>query len=156
MVARPGEQFADMAKVGAGRLIFHYEAAGSVEAARALIEQARTLGCEAGVAVNPETPVEALLPLLDDVDEVIVMLIRPGWGGQEANLDLLAKVRALRAAAPGLAIEVDGGVKTHNARTCVEAGATLLVAGSAVFNATQTPQEATAALRSSLHASLEG
>ena len=150
MVARPGEQFEDMAKAGAGRLVFHYEAAGGVDAARALLEQARALGCEAGIAVNPETPVAAIMPLIDGLDEVIVMLIRPGWGGQEANLDHLAKVRALRAAAPDLPIEVDGGVKTHNAHTCVDAGATLLVAGSAVFNAAQTPQEAIAALRAAL------
>ena len=158
MVARPGEQFADMAHAGAQRLILHFEAVASdVEAARAHIAQARALGCEVGVAINPETPAEALLPLLDAIDEVVVMLIRPGWGGQEANLELLAKVRALRAAGgPRLAIEVDGGVKPHNARACAEAGASILVAGSAVFNATQTPTEGIAALRSALGASLEG
>ena len=151
MVAHPAEQFADMAKAGAGRLILHFEAVASdVEIARNHIAQARALGCEVSIAINPETPAEALLPLLDAIDEVVVMLIRPGWGGQEANLDHLAKVRAIRAAAPGIVIEVDGGVKAHNARTCVDAGATLLVAGSAVFNPTQTPQEAIAALRASL------
>ena len=151
MVAHPGEQFAEIAAAGAHRLILHFEAVGSdIEAARAHIAQARTLGCEVGVAINPETPAEALLPLLDAIDAVVVMLIRPGWGGQEANLELLAKVRALRAAAPGLAIEVDGGVKPHNARACAEAGASILVAGSAVFNATQTPAEGIAALRASL------
>ena len=151
MVARPGEQFVDMAHAGAQRLVFHYEAAGSAKAARDLARQAHDLGCEAGIAVNPETPIEALYPLLDALDQVVVMLIRPGWGGQQANLDLLDKVRALRARldAAGLAmpIEVDGGVKAHNARTCAEAGATILVAGSAVFNVEQTPQQALAALR---------
>ncbi len=146
MVAKPGEQFEDMAKAGAQRLVFHYEAAGSLDAARALAQQARDLGCEAGVAINPETPVEALYPLLDALDEVVVMLIRPGWGGQVANLDLLDKVRTLRAhlTAEGraMAINIDGGVKATNARTCAEAGASILVAGSAVFNATQTPQQA--------------
>ena len=160
MVARPGEQFADMARAGAQRLIFHYEAAGTPEqrpgAVRDLARQARDLGCEAGLAINPETPIDVLYPLLDALDEVLVMLIRPGWGGQQADLDLLDKVRALHArlAAEGIAlpINVDGGVKTTNARTCAEAGATILVAGSAVFNVEQTPQQALAAL----HAALAG
>ena len=154
MVERPGDQFIDMAHAGAQRLIFHYEAAGSAEAARDLARQARELGCEVGIAINPETPIDALYPLLDALDEVVVMLIRPGWGGQQANLDLLDKVRALHArlAAEGIAmpINVDGGVKTNNARTCAEAGATILVTGSAVFNAEQTPQSALAALHAVL------
>lgn len=154
MVARPGEQFADMAQAGAQRLVFHYEAAGSVQAARDLARQAHDLGCEAGIALNPETPIEAIAPLLDALDEVVVMLIRPGWGGQQANLDLLAKVGALheRLAAAGIAmpVEVDGGVKAHNARRCAEAGATILVAGSAVFNPTETPQQALGALHAAL------
>lgn len=154
MVAKPDEQFADMAQAGAQRLVFHYEAAGSVEAARDLARQAHDLGCEAGIAINPETPVEALYPLLDVLDEVVVMLIRPGWGGQQANLDLLDKVRTLRAhlTAEGraMAINIDGGVKPTNARACAEAGASILVAGSAVFNAEQTPQQALAALHAVL------
>jgi len=154
MVARPGEQFADMAAAGAQRLVFHYEAAGSAEAARDLARQAHDLGCEAGIAINPETPVEAIYPLLDTLDEVLVMLIRPGWGGQQANLDLLDKVRALRAhlTAEGRAmtINLDGGVKATNARACAEAGASILVAGSAVFNRTQTPQQALAELLAAL------
>ena len=154
MVARPGEQFADMAQAGAQRLVFHYEAAGSAAAARDLAQQAHDLGCEVGIAINPETPIDALYPLLDALDEVVVMLIRPGWGGQQANLGLLDRVRALHARldAAGLAmpIAVDGGVKAHNARACAEAGATILVAGSAVFNAEQTPQQALAALREAL------
>ena len=154
MVAKPGEQFADLAHAGAQRLVFHYEAAGSAEAARDLARQAHDLGCEAGIAINPETPVDALYPLLDTLDEVLVMLIRPGWGGQQANLDLLDKVRALRAhlTAEGraMAINVDGGVKATNARVCAEAGASILVAGSAVFNAEQTPQHALAELHAAL------
>jgi len=154
MVARPGEQFADMARAGAQRLVFHYEAAGSPQAARELARQARDLGCEAGVAISPETPIDALYPLLDTLDEVVVMLIRPGWGGQQANLELLDKVRALHARleAAGIAIpiEVDGGVKSHNARTCAEAGATILVAGSTVFTPEHTPQQALAALHAAI------
>lgn len=151
MVAKPAEQFADMAAAGAQRLIFHYEAVRDIDAAREHIAAARTLGCEAGIAINPETPAEALFPLLDALDEVIVMLIRPGWGGQQMQPALLDKVRTLRARATAsglpLPIEVDGGVKPHNASMCVEAGATLLVAGSAVFNDAQTPEQALGEIR---------
>ncbi len=154
MVANPREQFADIAAAGAQRLVFHYEAVGGIDAAREHIAAARALGCQAGIAINPETPAEALFPLLDALDEVVVMLIRPGWGGQQMQPALLDKVRTLRARAAAaslpLLIEVDGGVKPHNASMCVEAGATLLVAGSAVFNETQTPEQALAELRGSL------
>lgn len=154
MVARPAEQFADMAGAGAQRLIFHYEAAGSVDAAREYIRAAHALQCQAGIAINPETPVSAIAPLLADLDEVTVMLIRPGWGGQAMRPELLPKVSELaaRIQAEGisLAIEVDGGVKAHNAHQCTAAGATILVAGSAVFNQQQTPAEALAELRAAL------
>ena len=154
MVAKPGEQFADMAAAGAQRLIFHYEAVRDLDAAREHIAAARALGCEAGIAINPETPADALFPLLAALDEVVVMLIRPGWGGQQMQPTLLDKVRTLRARAEAsgltLGIEVDGGVKSHNTSMCVGAGATLLVAGSAVFNDEQTPEQALAELRSSL------
>ncbi len=154
MVAKPAEQFADLAGAGAQRLIFHYEAAGSLDASREHIRMCRDLGCQAGIAINPETPVEAIAPLLRDLDEVTVMLIRPGWGGQAMQPALLEKVTDLagriRAEGIDLQIEVDGGVKAHNASSCADAGATILVAGSAVFNPQETPQAATAALRVAL------
>jgi len=154
MVAKPAEQFADLAEAGAQRLIFHYEAAGSVEASREHIQMCRALDRQAGIAINPETPVEAIAPLLRDLDEVTVMLIRPGWGGQQMQPALLEKVSdlAARIAAEGitLEIEVDGGVKTHNAARCAVAGATILVAGSAIFNPNETPQAASASLFAAL------
>lgn len=154
MVERPGEHFEALAAAGAERLIFHIEATDGVEEAGALIEQARALGAGAGVAISPETPVEALHPLLDSIDEVVVMLIRPGWGGQQMRPELLDKVRALRKHLDGagldVRLEVDGGVKAHNAASCVQAGADTLVAGSAVYNAEQTPGEALAALREAI------
>jgi len=154
MVAKPAEQFADLAQAGAQRLIFHYEAAGSVEASREHIQMCRDLGRQAGIAINPETPVEAIAPLLRDLDEVTVMLIRPGWGGQQMRPELLDKVAdlAARITTEGitLEIEVDGGVKSHNAASCASAGATILVAGSAIFSPEATPQAAAASLFASL------
>ncbi len=154
MVANPGDHFAAFAQAGAGRLLFHYEAAGDLAAVRTLLARARELGVETGVAISPETPSSALYPLLAEIDEIIVMLIRPGWGGQEMRPELLAKVRDLdgRARAAGLdvPIEVDGGVKAHNALECVHAGASILVAGSAVYNDRQSPEDALADLRRTL------
>lgn len=151
MVERPHEHFASFAAAGAQRLIFHYEAQG--EPSRH-IEAVHELGCEAGAAINPETPVSALEPLLGALDEVVVMLIKPGRGGQEMMPEHLDKVRQLRARLDDLGrdvpIEVDGGVKVHNAASCVLAGANILVAGSAVYNEQETPEEAMAALRSAL------
>lgn len=154
MVAKPAEQFADLASAGAHRLIFHYEATGSVEASREHIQMCRELSCEAGIAINPETPVEAIAPLLRELDEVTVMLIRPGWGGQSMRSELLKKVSDLagrvRAEGLSLLIEVDGGVKAHNARACVEAGAAVLVAGSAVFNDDEPVTDAVASLMAAI------
>ena len=154
MVAKPAEQFADLANAGAQRLIFHYEAAGSVEASREHIQMCRDLRRQAGIAINPETPVEAIAPLLHDLDEVTVMLIRPGWGGQQMRPELLDKesdlAARIRAEGITLEIEVDGGVKAHNAAQCSAAGATILVAGSAIFNPDETPQQAAASLFSAL------
>lgn len=154
MVANPRDQFAEIASAGAQRLVFHYEAVRDLDAAREHLAAARALGCEAGIAISPETPAEALFPVLESLDEVIVMLIRPGWGGQQMQPALLDKVRTLRARAEAaglsLPVEVDGGVKAHNAAQCVEAGATVLVAGSAVFNHEQTPEQALRVLRRAL------
>ncbi|MGE0227208.1 MAG: ribulose-phosphate 3-epimerase [Dehalococcoidia bacterium] len=151
MVERPHEHFESFARAGAMRLVFHYEATGEPAAH---VDRVHRLGCEAGIAINPQTPSEALTPLLDTLDEVVVMLIKPGLGGQEMLPEHLDKVRDLRGRLAGrgrdLPIEVDGGVKAHNARTCVEAGATILVAGSAVYNDRESPQQALAALRSAL------
>ena len=152
MVANPGELFESFVAVGADRLIVHFEAAGSVAGADALISRGQGLGAEVGVAINPETPSEAVVPLLARVDELVVMLIAPGWGGQPMQPELLAKVTTLAARArehgrPELPIEVDGGVKTENAADCVRAGASMLVAGSAVYNDRETPRRVLTRLR---------
>jgi ribulose-phosphate 3-epimerase len=106
------------------------------------------------VAINPDTPVERAQAILQLVDEVVVMLVHPGRGGQEMLVEHLEKVRRLRAAAgllsSALVIEVDGGVKAHNIAQCAEAGVDQVVAGSAVYNDRETPGEALAALRRAL------
>ena len=151
MVADPEDQVDSLAEAGADTLVFHVEA---THASRTLLERIRGLGCSAGVAISPDTPAEHVEQLLDALDEVVVMLVHPGRGGQSMLVQHLEKVRRLRARieAGGLniALEVDGGVKAHNAVECVAAGADILVAGSAVYNGRETPQQALAALRASL------
>ena len=151
MVTSALDQLAPLAEAGADRLIFHIEAAPDPQRA---IERTRELGCEAGIAISPPTPASSLDPWLGSLDMVTVMLVHPGRGGQELLVDQLPKVGELRrmaeAAGTPLVIEVDGGVKAHNASMCVEAGATLLVAGSAVYNDRETPAEAIAALHAAI------
>ncbi len=153
MVADPEVQVAALAGAGADALIFHLEA---TNAPGPLLERTRALGCTAGVAISPDTPATDVEALLGGLDEVIVMTVYPGRGGQEMLVQHLDKVRHLRqrveAVGLDIEIEVDGGVKAGNAAGCVAAGANILVAGSAVYNDRETPQQALAALRGALAA----
>ncbi len=152
MVAEPTAQLEPMAAAGASRLIPHMEAIGNEEgSATRLVEAIHALGCEAALAISPETPAEALAPLLDTLDGVTVMTVHPGRGGQSFLPEMLPKVTMLRTLIDerGLrtSLEVDGGVKAQNASACVAAGADTLVAGSAVYNDIETPQQALSTLR---------
>ena len=159
MVAHPSEHFETFIQNGASRVIFHYEAAmkapdlggpGLGETVMLL----RDMGAEVGIALNPETQVDEISDLLPEIQQVTIMLIRPGWGGQQMNTNLLAKVREIRELITkqslNLHVEVDGGVKPHNASSCREAGADIIVAGSSVFNSDGTPQQSLKILRHSL------
>jgi ribulose-phosphate 3-epimerase len=122
---------------------------GTVHLQRTLAE-IRRLGKRAGVVLNPHTPEEAIRYVLGDVDLVLVMTVNPGFGGQQFLPTMLPKVRAIRAmidaAGVDVDLEVDGGIERDTARQVVEAGARVLVAGSAVFGA-KDRKSAIAALR---------
>jgi ribulose-phosphate 3-epimerase len=155
MVEYPEEHFDGFAALGAGTQIFHFEAARDVNTCRDWITQLRSLDCAPAIAISPETPVSAIVELLPEIEQVTVMTIRPGWGGQSLKEEMLEKVTVIRQAADAVGrtdftIEIDGGVKSHNIGQCVTAGADVLVAGSAVFNPQQTPSEAVAALRAAI------
>ena len=115
------------------------------------LDAIRKLGPKCGVCINPGTPVSAIEESLADVDQVMVMTINPGWGGQQMIPAQLDKVRAIRrlidAQGSSAEIEIDGGVKAGNAAQCVAAGADVLVCGSSVFNAEGSVAENLAALR---------
>ncbi len=118
------------------------------------LDTIRRLGKRAGVCLNPGTPISAIEESLPDVDQVMVMTINPGWGGQQMlprQLDKVARIRKLLDAAGSDAdIEIDGGVKAGNAAACAMAGASILVCGSSVFNADNSVADSVAALRTAL------
>ncbi|MEX2081521.1 MAG: ribulose-phosphate 3-epimerase [Dehalococcoidia bacterium] len=115
------------------------------------IDAIHKLGKKAGVCLNPATPIAAIEEALADVDQVVVMTINPGWGGQQMLPQQLAKVGAIRrlieAGGYAAEVEIDGGVKAGNVARCVAAGADVLVCGSSVYNAEGTVAENLRALR---------
>jgi ribulose-phosphate 3-epimerase len=130
MISNPQQYLARYVDAGADLLTVHTEV---VDDARPLLEEIRSLGAGAGLALNPPTPVAAVQPALAACDFVLVMSVMPGFGGQEFDEVALDKLRALRdKAGAGLMLEVDGGVNEETISACVEAGADLLVVGSAI------------------------
>jgi len=141
MIERPERQITEFAKAGADNITVHAEATPHLHYA---ITAIRDAGCTAGVALNPSTPVEALAELADDLDLALCMTVNPGWGGQAFLPRSPGKVERLRAlVGDGPAVEVDGGIDASSAGPCAQAGATVFVAGSAVFGA----EDPAAALR---------
>ena len=132
MIEAPELQIAEFAKAGADAITFHEEATPHAHRTLAAI---RELGCLAGVAINPGTPVEAVQELRGLADIVLCMTVNPGWGGQSFIETSPDKVERLMAVAGKARIEVDGGVDANTAGPLAAAGAHLFVAGSAIFGA---------------------
>ena len=132
MVERPERHVAEFAKAGADGITIHAEATPHVHYALSAVREA---GCRPGVALNPATPPDALSEVAADADLILCMTVNPGWGGQSFLPRSPAKIERLRALAPEAVLEVDGGVAAETAARCAAAGATLFVAGSAVFGA---------------------
>lgn len=132
MIERPGAQVGEFARAGADCVTVHAEASVHVHH---LLGQIREAGCLAGLAINPGTPVEAAAAAADIADLLLCMSVNPGWGGQRFIERSPERVRTLSQLGGGAAIEVDGGIDAATAPVVAEAGATLLVAGSAVFGA---------------------
>jgi ribulose-phosphate 3-epimerase len=135
MIERPERQVAELARAGADSISVHAEATPHLHYALHAIKEA---GCAAGAAINPGTPAAALGALGELLDVALCMSVNPGWGGQPFIADSLGKLAELRASLggrDGFALEVDGGIDPSTAGPCAEQGATLLVAGSAVFGA---------------------
>jgi ribulose-phosphate 3-epimerase len=135
MIAEPDRYLDAFAEAGADTLIVHQE--GAVHLNRT-VQAIHALGKRAGVAINPATPAFLLDEILADLDLVLVMTVNPGFGGQKFLSGMLPKIRRVRQmidlAGTGCELEVDGGIEPHTAPLVVDAGASVLVAGSAVFS----------------------
>ncbi|GAA5435345.1 ribulose-phosphate 3-epimerase [Deinococcus aquaticus] len=134
MIDRPERYLKDFADAGADGLTVHVESTPHIHRA---VQQIRELGKKAGVTLNPGTPLETLQPLLHDVDLILIMSVNPGFGGQKFIPHSLERIRTVRRwldeTGSAAELQVDGGVGPTNARAVVNAGASNLVAGSAVF-----------------------
>jgi ribulose-phosphate 3-epimerase len=147
MIERPERQVAAFAEAGADSITVHYEATPHVHYA---LQAVRDAGCAAGLALNPGTPVDVVGDLTGEADMVLCMTVNPGWGGQaflERSLDRLQRLRALLG--PDKGLEVDGGIDEQTAPRCAAAGATVFVAGTAVFGAPD-PQAAVRAISAAI------
>lgn len=136
MIVQPEKFVAEVAKLGAKIMNVHYEACPHLHR---VVQQIHAAGMQAGVTLNPSTPVSVLEDIIDDVDLVLLMSVNPGFGGQKFIPNTVKKLRQLRemitAHGAKAVIEVDGGVNRETAPVLAEAGADVLVAGSFVFGA---------------------
>jgi ribulose-phosphate 3-epimerase len=134
MMTNPGDYLEAFRKAGANGCSVHVEVGGT----DALIEQMRGLGLDVGLAVNPDVPFETFEPFLDRIDLLLLMTVFPGFGGQKFMAEVVPKIRqaadAIRSRGLDVAIQVDGGIDTTTAPIVCSAGASVLVAGSAIFN----------------------
>ena len=142
MIVDPERQFEAFAEAGADIISLHVEATRHIDR---LLRRLHALHKRAGVCINPGTPLSAIEEVADVADQVMLMAINPGWGGQKflpAMLDKLQRLRGMldaRGVRPD--VEVDGGVKANNIAACVAAGANVLVCGSSVYNREASPRE---------------
>ena len=142
MIVEPEKYVDRFAKVGADMISFHLNA---TENPSAVLAQIRAAGAQAGLAINPDFPVESLYPYLTECDFILLMSVFAGFGGQKFIEETYERVRTLKSEIQrqglNIPIEVDGGVSSSNASALAEAGAEILVAGSAVFKAADRAAE---------------
>jgi ribulose-phosphate 3-epimerase len=147
MIENPDQYIPAFAKAGADILSVHVEACPHLHRT---IHHIKSHGVKAGVVINPATPVESIVHILDDVDLVLLMTVNPGFGGQKFIHSVVPKIQQVadlvRERGLKTEIEVDGGINEETARLCVNAGANVLVAGSAIYQA-KDRQQAIAVIR---------
>lgn len=130
MISEPLRYVENFADAGADIICFHIESESDTEKT---VNKILECGCRAAIAIKPGTPASAVLPYLSRLAMVLVMTVEPGFGGQSFMEDMMPKIKEIRAAAPDIDIEVDGGVNPETIKTAASAGANVFVAGSAVF-----------------------
>lgn len=148
MVSEPGRFVERFVDAGADIVIVHAEACAHLHR---VVQHIKETGVKAGVAINPGTPVSDIGEVLTDVDQVLVMTVNPGFGGQKFIPSMVDKIGRMRALLDerglGADLEVDGGINIETARAVVDAGADVLVAGSAVYNSHTSVAEAIKSIR---------
>ena len=132
MTLTPERHFDAFIKAGCKRIVFHAEATPH---AHRLIQSLKSQGIEAGIAINPGTPVSALEAVIDDLDMALVMTVNPGWGGQSFIASTMPKIRWIREQRPDMDIQVDGGIDPLTLPQVIEAGANSFVVGSYLLRA---------------------
>ncbi|MBT4119466.1 MAG: ribulose-phosphate 3-epimerase [Candidatus Peribacter sp.] len=135
MVSNPAQRIQEFLDLKVANITFHAEAVSSTEEQKKLIEQIRAGGATAGIALNPETPLDTIGGIIEDIDLLLIMSVHPGFGGQEFIEHVLSQVQTARSAFPDLIIQMDGGINDTTAPKCIEAGANNLVSGSFIFGA---------------------
>jgi len=130
MVQHPEDYLEGFRQAGAQKLVFHYEATPSP---REVISMIRNLGLGVGLAINPKTPVSAILPLVSEVDSVLFLSVNPGFYGGKFIPEVLDKMLEFRSACPGVEIGIDGGIKESNIALVARAGVDVIYVGSAIF-----------------------
>ena len=132
MITKPERYLKEFSDAGADMITFHAEATDKIDEC---IDMIHSFGKKAGLAINPETDIDAVMPYIDKADMILVMSVHPGHGGQAYIEDVNEKISKLREiCGPMYHIEVDGGIKKSNIKKVVDLGADVIVAGSAVFN----------------------
>lgn len=137
MVSSPETWIEPFAKAGASQITFHIEATTQP---KELIEKIKGFRMKVGIALKPDTPVDTILPYVEQVDMILVMTVEPGFGGQSFRPEMLPKVEFLRKKYPSLLIQVDGGLDTKNIGAAAQAGANVIVAGTSIFSAPSPPE----------------
>jgi ribulose-phosphate 3-epimerase len=141
MIVEPEKYVDAFRAAGADVITFHYEATPH---AHRLLQHLRAIGARAGIGINPQTPTSMLVDLIEECDQILVMSVNPGFGGQAFIERALVKLREVRALIdarnPDCDLEVDGGIGLENIERAVEAGATMLIAGSSVYGAPDPAQ----------------
>ena len=139
MIVEPEKYIEDFSKAGADIIVFHYEATNNH---KDVIDKIHSLGKKAGMSIKPATPTFVLEPFMKELDLVLIMSVEPGFGGQKLipeTLEKVAQVKEMRSVlGADFEIEIDGGITSENAHLAKEAGVDVIVAGSAVFKATNT------------------
>lgn len=133
MVRNPDKYIADCSKAKIGLVTFHLESCSNNEKILDIIKKIKYVGMKTGIALNPETPADEVISFLDQIDTVLIMGVHPGFQGQKFLPETLKKVKQLRACAPTIEIEVDGGINKNNAVKIIEAGANYLLVNSELF-----------------------